>query len=111
MNVIRPMSSLAQTALRRKPGYLDACLRLGKVTGAGESQLVEFTPEQFADIRRTFQISNLKSKTGLGDRVHQVLGPIGQAIHWPCLKGDGTTDLKPGSPCDKTKNFLNKLTP
>jgi len=46
---------------------------------------------------------------GLGDAVHKVLGPIGKAINWPCLKGNGTTDLKAGSPCDKVKNLLNKI--
>jgi hypothetical protein len=112
MNIIRPIASLKMTALRRQPGYLEECLRVGKVTGEGQAQLVEFTPEQFQDIRRRFQISNFKSqipKPGLGDRVHAVAGPIGRALHWPCLKGDGTTDLKPGSPCDKIRTQLNRL--
>jgi hypothetical protein len=46
----------------------------------------------------------------LGDAAHAILGPIGRAIHWPCLKGDGTTDLKPGSPCAKAIDKLNALT-
>jgi hypothetical protein len=46
---------------------------------------------------------------GWGDKLHRVLGPIGRAIHWPCMKGDGTTDLKPGSPCDKGRTFLNDI--
>jgi hypothetical protein len=46
---------------------------------------------------------------GWGDRLHKVLGPIGRAIHWPCLKGDGTTDLKPSSLCGYFRITLNKL--
>ena len=46
---------------------------------------------------------------GLGDLVHQIAGPIGRALHWPCLKGDGTTDLKPNSLCDRFRQKLNKL--
>ena len=46
---------------------------------------------------------------GLGDKVHRVLGPVGALIRWPCMKGDGTIDLKPGSPCDNGRTFLNEL--
>lgn len=46
---------------------------------------------------------------GLGDLVHKAAGPIGKAIRWPCLKGDGTTDLKPGSPCDRARKKLNQV--
>ena len=102
MNIIRPLASLKKTAANRQPGYLEECLRLGKVSGAAGSELVEFTPEQHATLRSQFA-------PGLGDRVHNVAGPIGRAIHWPCMKDDGTTDLKPGSPCDRARNLLNKL--
>ena len=46
---------------------------------------------------------------GLGDRVHAILGPLGKFIHWPCLKGDGTTDLKPKSLCNYFRITLNKI--
>ncbi len=52
-------------------------------------------------------VPDVPAVPGLGDRVHQLAGPIGRAIHWPCLKGDGSTDLIPGSPCDKLKRMLN----
>jgi hypothetical protein len=104
MNVILPLQKIHAAAPARQPGYLAECLRLGKVTGNGQAQLIEFTPAQFADIRKRF------AKPGLGDRIHRIAGPIGRAINWPCLKGDGTTDLKPGSPCDKLRQKLNKLT-
>ena len=61
----------------------------------------EYDPEDIEVIK--------PSSAGLGDRVHAIAGPIGRAIGWPCLKGDGSTDLKPGSPCDRARNFLNKI--
>ena len=115
MNIILPLKKIHAAAPGRQPGYLAECLRLGKVTGSSENQLIEFTPEQYAAIRLKFQISNFKSQMaapapGLGDAFHRVLGPIGRATHWPCMKGDGTTDLIPGSPCEKLRQKLNKLT-
>ena len=50
-----------------------------------------------------------KPGLGLGDVIHKVAGPIGRAINWPCMKGDNTTDLKPGSPCDKLRQAANKI--
>ncbi|MGD0813362.1 MAG: hypothetical protein ABSA83_07140 [Verrucomicrobiota bacterium] len=109
--IILPVSRIRAAAPQRQPGYLEECLRLGKISG----ELVEFTAEQFADIRRRFGRSDksdtsvLSDKQRLGDAVHRIAGPIGRAIHWPCMKGDGTTDLKPGSPCDRVRITLNKL--
>jgi hypothetical protein len=65
-----------------------------------DATIIPATPQQVA-----------AQKRGLGDCVHRIAGPIGRALKWPCLKGNGTTDLKPGSPCDKLKNALNKITP
>jgi hypothetical protein len=122
VNIIIPLKKVRAAAPARQPGYLEECLRTGKVTGTGQAQLIEFTPEQFADIRRRFNPSygadrsdksdpsDPSDKKGLGDALHRVAGPIGRAIHWPCMKGDGTTDLKPGSPCDKLRGTLNKIT-
>jgi hypothetical protein len=45
----------------------------------------------------------------LGDKVHAILGSIGRAIHWPCMKGDGTTDLKPKSLCGYLRQTLNNI--
>lgn len=96
---LRPLSSLKETAKRRKPGYLERCLELGELLS---DDMVRFTPENWIKIRNEFRL-------GLGDRLHKIAGPVGKAIHWPCLKGDGTMDLKPGSPCDKARKLLNKL--
>jgi hypothetical protein len=120
VNIILPISKIHAAAPGRKPGYLQECLRIGKVSGSGQAQLVEFTPAQYADLRRRFamaqqvrQHSGLlagpKPGEGWGDAVHRIAGPIGRAIGWPCMKGDGTTDLKPGSPCDQARGFLNNL--
>lgn len=56
------------------------------------------------------EIANAGAAPGLGDAIHKVAGPIGRAIGWPCMKGDGTTDLKPESPCARAREFLNNLT-
>lgn len=103
---------------RRKPGFVAECLRLGKIDTTGK--LIEFTIPDRDRIKqtwsqpRTIQIDPLGRdalpRVRLGDAVHAVAGPIGRAIKWPCLKGDGTTDLKPGSPCDRFKKRLNKIT-
>lgn len=50
-----------------------------------------------------------KQDRGIGDRVHEKLGPIGQKINWPCMKGDGTTNLKPISLCNFFRITLNKI--
>jgi hypothetical protein len=50
-----------------------------------------------------------RRKIGLGDAIHKIAGPIAKAIRWPCLKSDGTTDLKPDSLCARTRARLNKV--
>jgi len=97
---IRPLASLKKTARHRKPGYLQRCLQLGQLDP--ERQFVHFTPENWMKIRQEF-------KLGLGDAIHAIAGPVGRALRWPCMKGDGTIDLKPGSPCDRARNGLNRL--
>ncbi|HTA29818.1 MAG TPA: hypothetical protein VK731_05005 [Candidatus Cybelea sp.] len=100
MKEFRPLASLQRTAKRRKPGYLKRCLELGQLDPVTET--VHFTPEAWLKIRQEF-------KFALGDAIHQVAGPIGRALRWPCMKGDGTMDLKPGSPCDRARDRLNNL--
>jgi hypothetical protein len=95
-NFRQPIAGFKKIGLKRKPGYFEACLAAGTVVG----DELELTPEAFAAIRQEFD-------PGLGDRIHALFGPIGQAIGWPCLKGDGTTDLKPDSLCAKIREKLN----
>jgi hypothetical protein len=100
MRLRRPIASLQKTAQYRKPGYMERCLELGQLDEA--TQMVSFTSENWLKIRQEF-------KLGLGDALHAFAGPIGRAVHWPCMKGDGTTNLKPDSPCHRTKNRLNSV--
>jgi hypothetical protein len=104
-NIRMPRAEIERASNGRPPGFVDECLRIGKPIEDGENQLVEFTAEQMADLRERFP------KPGLGDRIHAIAGPIGRKIGWPCMKGDGTTELKPGSPCAKARKALNKITP
>jgi len=65
-----------------------------------------------ASVRRFVSIpfvNQAANKIGLGDLIHKIAGPVGRAIHWPCMKGDGTTDLKAGSPCSKLRAAANKV--
>jgi len=100
MKELRPLASLKKRAQYRKPGYLEQCLQLGQLDEA--TQMVRFTPKAWLKIREEF-------KLGLGDAIHAIAGPIGRAIHWPCLKGDGTTELKSGSPCERARSRLNTV--
>ena len=102
------ITDLHRAAKARKPGYLAACEQAGRIEG----EWLVFTDEAHAKLRDQYAIVTVRGadpRRGLGDLVHSVAGPIGKAIHWPCLKGDGTTNLRPGSPCDKTRRALNKI--
>jgi len=101
MKLIRPLKSLQAKASLRKPGYLDACLKLGKLDPA--TGYVSFTPEAWQIIRTQYAL-------GLGDAIHKVAGPIGQALDLGCLDKQ-TGALKPGTPCQKREAALNKLAP
>ena len=101
VKLIRPLTSLQAKASLRKPGYLDACLKLGKldpVTG-----YVSFTPGAWQTIRTQYAL-------GLGDAIHKVAGPIGQALNPDCLDKQ-TGALKPGTPCQQREAALNKFVP
>ena len=101
-------------AKERKPGYLEACQRAGKLSPDG--RWMHFTDEAHARLRQQYNPtssfilhpSSLPQR-GLGDLVHKVAGPIGRAVRWPCMKGDGTIELKPGSPCARARRALNVL--
>jgi hypothetical protein len=133
------ISHLHAAAKERGPGYLEACLKAGRISRDG--QWVIFTDQAHAQIRKKLNpnppkpksisfgrailrgaviksirhfasipfVNQTANKIGLGDLIHKLAGPVGRAIHWPCMKGDGTTDLKPGSPCAKARNLANKV--
>lgn len=122
---------LQKASASRKPGYLDAVM--GKsVPDQNHPGFVLITKDDYKTIGDQFEIVSgaaamvrdkegffgtkaipgiTVERRGLGDMIHSVAGPIGKAISWPCMKGDDTTDLKPGSPCDKVKTTLNKILP
>jgi hypothetical protein len=122
MKELRPLASLKAKAAKRKPGYLEACLSLGQLDQ--KTGLVQFTPEAWVKIRQQFKLERPQprikpprtskmptlKKFGLGDAIHKVAGPIGRVINWPCMKSDGSTDLKPGSPCARVRDTLNRIT-
>lgn len=89
----------------RKAGYVDAVLKIGKVTG----DLVELTEEQFQDIRKRFALEpEERRKLGLGDLVGKVATPIARALKMPCID-PATNDLRPESGCAQRKKMLNKI--
>ena len=99
-------------AKQRKPGYVEACQRAGQPSPDGRWLI--FTEEAHRDLRQSFSFSPREKVAagrmrGLGDLIHKVAGPIGRAVRWPCMKGNGTTELKPGSPCDRARRALNAV--
>jgi hypothetical protein len=106
------IATIHAVAKHRKPGYLAACLNAGRRNG----EWLEWPDDVHQALRARFQISNLKSEIPnsapcprLGDCIHKIAGPIGLLLHWPCLKGGGTTDLRPGSPCARIQARLNTI--
>ncbi len=98
------LADVMAMARLRKPGYVEACLAAGKMKRSPDGPVLEFSDGDHARLRAEFAPGK-----GLGDRLHELFGPIGRAVHWPCLKGDGSTDLKPGSPCARARAWLNKV--
>jgi hypothetical protein len=108
---------LQKAAAARKPGYLDAHMKRGQVVQIRGMPFVQLSDQDYAAIGEEFALMKkplvtsvpFVPKAGLGDTIHKVAGPIGRAIKWPCVKKDGTTDLIPGSPCDRARKLLNKI--
>ena len=119
------MGRLQTAAAARKPGYIDAHMKAGKIVQIRGIPFVQLGDADYTAIGKEFALpvkgrdgspsrppappTAAPATGGLGDAIHKVAGPIGRAIKWPCMKGDGTTDLKPGSPCDRARKLLNKL--
>jgi hypothetical protein len=98
------LKHLEQIAQSRPPGYLEAIRAAGTLSPDGQRLFLDDATH--AQLRAKY---NPSAKIGLGDLVHRVAGPIGRAIRWPCMKGDGSNDLKPGSPCAKAREALNAI--
>ena len=118
------ISDLHAAAKERGPGYLEVCLKAGKISRDGQWMIFDDAAhqklrQQFSNGRaevplrpkfgRRSSTAQKSTGLGLGDALHSVAGPIGRKIHWPCLKGDGSTDLKPGSPCAKMRQAANTI--
>jgi len=101
------IKDLHAVAKQRGDGYLAACLKAGRISRDGQWMI--FDDAAHTKIRLQYNPHPAAPGAGLGDIIHKVAGPIARAIKWPCLKGDGTTDLKPGSLCDKRRRRLNEL--
>ena len=104
---------------RKCPGTSQSCAR-APFLATPICAKVWFAPFDWQAIRKEFTPSisqshvlplSKSSKTGLGDAIHRVAAPIGQLIHWPCMKRDAsgavTQDLRPNSPCAKIRRGLN----
>jgi hypothetical protein len=114
------IKDLHRVAKQRGDGYLETCLKAGKISRDGQWMI--FNDAAHTKIRHQFNpradSSHLSRrvplrhhiKIGLGDALHAKLGPIGRAIGWPCMKGDGTIDLKPNSLCARLRRAANKIT-
>lgn len=113
------MASLKRTALKRKPGYLEECLRLGNLDES--TGLVHFTPESWIKIRLKYRLGAAQGIDafngfteqkgfGLGDAIASVATPIARALKMDCID-KGTGGLKPESGCAKRRDALNKKVP
>jgi hypothetical protein len=108
---------LERAAQLRKSGYVEAVKSCGPTVIIQGDPFVMLTQADYDRIREEFGTAlsksvpgaKLASRVGLGDAIHAVAGPIGRAINWPCMKGDGTTNLRPGSPCAKLRDKLNRI--
>ena len=93
----------------RPKGYVKMCTDIGRLSEDG--RFIEFTQEQWEAIRK--QSIEWQSKTGLGDLIHRLAGPIGQLLHRPCLERDAdgkvTQNLEVNSPCANREKELNKI--
>ena len=108
-NIVVTIESLLAKEANRKPGFLDACkqsaVKFDEATG-----LVEFTPKERDRIKRDFALDAAERKRlGLGDIVASVATPIARALGMDCIDKE-THQLKPASPCQKRKEWLNSLT-
>ncbi len=98
----RPLASLRKTALIRRPGYLQACLALGKLDSTGTQ--VEFTEEAWQTLRRDYALR------GAGDVIQLAAAPIAKALGLDCHDNQ-TGDLKPESPCAHRRAAANHFLP
>jgi len=71
----------------------------------GDVDVVDFACPEGAKIGQT---ENLPAR-GLGTVIEQAVKPIAKALKLPCL--DAQSRLKPGSPCARRRDALNRAFP
>jgi hypothetical protein len=119
MKELRPLWRLKQRARQRKPGYLEACLALGKLDP--QTEMVSFAPEAWMKIRQEYampkkpcNLATIPEKVkrrkpiGLGDAIAKIATPIARAAKMDCVD-PATGQLKPDSGCFQRKAALNKI--
>jgi len=102
VNYIFPVKNIHSLKPHRKPGYVEACLKTGKVTG----NEIEFTGEQMAQLRKQFH--HRHRLRGLGDLIHFFALPIARLLRLRCFD-KLTRRLKPASPCAMRRRAANNL--
>jgi len=124
------MGRLQTAAAARKPGYLDAHMKVGKIVQIRGVPFVQLSDQDYSAIGKQFALAapppsgpasglsptvlsakpivQARRKFGLGDLVAKVATPIARALNLDCI--DKTTgQLKPESGCAQRKAALNKL--
>lgn len=116
---------LEMAAPKRKVGLREAYLKAGKLVQVNGKPFIQLSDANYQQIRRDFPpiVVQIAKKTGmpiksipaaarsrlpLGDMIHAVAGPIAKALKLPCVE-NGTTILKPNSPCAKRQQRGNEI--
>jgi hypothetical protein len=113
------ISTLHLVAKQRAPGFLEACMKVGKLSA--DKEWLEWDDKTHAALRREFnhiqssqsfvpQITGgpQKKGIGLGDVVSKVATPIARALGMDCIDKK-TNELKPDSGCAKRRDALNGI--
>lgn len=82
----------------------DDCAAAFLAQAKKEGAMLSLPEEQWREIARKYP-----RRTGLGDLIEKAVKPIAKAMHHPCL--DEQAQLRPGSPCAKIRDALNRAVP
>jgi hypothetical protein len=124
-------------AKSRKPGVVEAYMKVGKTVEIGGQPFVQLSDADYQAIRAQFALApssipvgqdsvapskksalatpktrppivQTRKKLGLGDMVAKIATPIAKALNMDCID-KATGQLKPESPCAQRKAALNKI--
>jgi hypothetical protein len=111
------ISHLHLVAKQRPQGYLEACMKAGKISQDG--CWITFSDAAHAALRDEFTLKELHPKPkpkfklspahtiGLGDAFHQAAMPIARKLKLSCVKPNGT--LRALSPCAMRRSKWNRI--